>query len=178
MNWYKKASRIVLAKDGPHKFSSTQVQLPKDISAKVLALSQGIPDDELADDGKETDIHITVKYGIHTEDAENIRKLIEGFGEITATLGKTTTFPPNEKHNYDVLKIDVTSEDLNELNHLISDNLECTDTFPDYHPHVTVAYLQPGKGEKYKGSQLRGSKVTFNSVTFSSKAGKKTTIKL
>jgi 2'-5' RNA ligase len=57
----------------------------------------------------------------------------------------------NEK--YDVLKFDMeypTKGD--KFLHKCNDELKkfpFTSDFPDYHPHMTIVYLKPGKGNKY-----------------------------
>ena len=50
--------------------------------------------------------------------------------------------------DYDVLKMDVRSNKLNELNELCK-TLPHTSTYPDYKPHITIAYLLKGNGSKY-----------------------------
>ncbi len=136
-----------------HKFSSTQINL-RDVGRgvsfvpKLTELAASIPDEDLASDGREEDFHITIKYGLHTNKAEDVRKVVEGFGLIEYRLGKVSLFQSEE---HDVVKIDVVSDDLHRLNKLISSSLECTDTHPTYKPHVTIAYVKPGLGEKYAG---------------------------
>jgi len=167
-----------------HQFSSTQVNLPKEVAGKVLALGKKIPDGELAEDGREETPHITVKYGLHDQEPEAVQKILADEGPITVTLGKTSVFPAKKVKAGggpadDVLKIDVEGPELERLNKKISDALPHTDTFPDYKPHVTVAYLKPGEGKKYAGDDsLEGTKITLGAVTFSNKAHEQTEIPL
>ncbi len=168
-----------------HKFSSTQVDLPPSIATKLIALGKSIPDEELAEDGRESEAHITVKYGLHTADARKVKNALEGEPPIKLTLGKVSIFPAKETETqrggdqYDVVKVDVDSEDLRRLNKKISDALPHTDTFPGYKPHATIAYVKPGLGKKYAGNTaLEGQTAIIHSITFSSKDGKKTEIPL
>jgi hypothetical protein len=54
---YSKTGVVELA-TGPHKFSSTQLNLPGLVAALCLDLSSRIPDDELAGDGRESEPHV------------------------------------------------------------------------------------------------------------------------
>lgn len=54
-----------------------------------------------------------------------------------------------ENEKFDVLKFDVESEDLIEMNRVVSASFACNDSCSIYHPHATIAYLKKGKGEKY-----------------------------
>lgn len=152
-------------------FSSTQINLPEEIAEQVVAASKKIPDADLAEDGRETEPHVTVKYGLHTNEAEHVRKLIENEPPIKAKLGKASVFPATETGGtYDVVKLDVDSPDLHRINKLISDSLSHTDTHPNYHPHVTLAYVKPGLGEKHVGmADLEGQELTVDRIIFSDK---------
>lgn len=167
-----------------HKFSSTQIDLRdagRDVSfaPQILQMAASIPDEELAEDGRETNPHITIKFGIHTNDPEEVRRVVEGFGLIQYRLGKSSIFPASEKSPFDVIKIDVDSDDLHRLNELISSKLECTDTHPEYHPHVTLAYVKSGLGEKYAGKfDFGGSQNSTQNIFFSNKLREPTKISL
>lgn len=162
------------------EYASTQVNLPPETSQAVTKLSGMIPDEDLAEKGREDAPHITVKFGLHDSDPETVRKIIEAEPPITATLGKTSFFPADPNNgNSDVLKVDVTSPDLTRLNEKIAEAVKTTDTHPEYTPHVTIAYLKPGKGKDYDGdTSLAGQKITFDSLVFSGADGKETEIPL
>jgi 2'-5' RNA ligase len=132
--------------ESAREFSSTQVALPKEHAEAVADAAARIPDADLADDGRETDPHVTVKFGLHTNDVEDVRRVLADEPPITVTLGKTSIFPAKEGAAYDVVKVDVDSPDLHRLNKKIADALPHTDTHPTYKPHVTLAYVKPGSG--------------------------------
>jgi len=164
-----------------HSFASTQFNLDGELRSRVLAMSAAIQKTDLAEDGRETDPHITVKYGLHTSNAADVRRVVAGFGAVVGRFGKVSLFPAKDGKDFDVVKIDVYSNDLRRLNKTISDNLECTDTHPNYHPHVTLAYVKAGCGQKYVDGQqqgVEGTTFTATEMVFSSKGGKKTTIPL
>ena len=171
--------------EGDHKYSSTQIQAPNEVAEKILAFSLSIPDDEIYRDpedpsyGRELDSHITVKYGLKTVNAEDIEKLVKksGVKEIDVVLKGTSLFEPEDK-SYDVLKIDVQSPRLCELNKLFS-TLPNSDTHPDYFPHLTIAYVKKGVGEKYSGKEeFAGINFKVDCLYFKSSTGDSKKIEL
>lgn len=184
--YYEKAA-------GPHKFSSTQFNLEHagysrtegSPLPRLQELADAIADEDLAADGREDEHHVTVKYGLHTQDPEDVRHIVEGFGPVVARLGKVSLFPASESsahkeqdEQYDVVKVDIDSPDLRRLNRLLCKSLEHTDTHPNYKPHVTLAYVKPGLGKKYVGKGLGGHEVHLNLLTFSDREGNRTEIGL
>jgi hypothetical protein len=148
-----------------HGFSSTQLNLPDALAAKVLAFD--VDPDDLAEEGREDSPHITVKYGLHTTDPDDVAEILAHFGAIDITLGETAVFTGEE---YDVLYVEVESPDLERLNSLLSDELDVTDTHPVYTPHVCIAYLKPGRGEAYVDDEtFVGETATLDAVEFSPK---------
>lgn len=101
--------------------------------------------------GLETDPHITLLYGLHEEvTTQQVINILEGssFGEII--LHNVSLF---ETPEYDVLKFDVKYPSrgipfLHKMNKLLI-TLPHTTSFPDYHPHMTIGYLNSGSGKKY-----------------------------
>lgn len=87
--------------------------------------------------------HITVLYGLHNgTDVEKLQKLLPGINTISCDITNISSFK-NDK--YDVLKFDIYSPSLYQCNDMITKNFEYTTDFPIYHPHMTIAYLKPGK---------------------------------
>lgn len=171
-----------------HEYSSTQFNLPPEHAKAITDLAATIPDEHLNTEagGRETEPHITVKYGLHTDDAEKVRALLKDQPPIPVTLGTTSIFPADEKAVQrggadvsDVVKADVDSPALHALNQKIADALPHTDTHPEYKPHATVAYVKPGLGKQYEGnSAVAGRTMMMHSVTFSGKDGQKVEIPL
>lgn len=152
--------------------SSTQLTLSPADAKPILDFGATIPKDELFDsidpewsDGAlETEPHVTVLYGLTKHEAAPVAKVIKDHGPITITLGKLSVF---ENDQYDVLKVDVESPELRALNAKLS-KLPHESSFPDYKPHMTIAYLKKGEGKKYVGdARFEGQTITFNTMTFS-----------
>lgn len=148
-------------------YSSTQINLPEDIAKKIIEWGNtNIPEEEIfsGDDGdydlgREKRPHVTVKYGLHTIDPKEVEQIVKGNGKVSIALGAISIFEPEEKE-YDVVKIEVESDDLRNLNAKVS-TLKNSDTHPEYKPHVTIAYVKKGNGQKYVGKQ------DFKDVSFS-----------
>jgi hypothetical protein len=183
---YKRAQTTAgrFLQDGPHKLSSTQIDLPDPLSTALLDFGRKISDDDLyePEGGRETRPHVTVKYGLP---ADADVPVLNGFGPVTLTFGKTDIFATPD---YDVLFVSVDSPDLVRLNSLLGRTPGVTDTHPNYRPHATIAYLKSGKGAAWVGQDViaglaggvvagRGS-VTVDEMTFVSAAGERTRVAL
>jgi 2'-5' RNA ligase len=167
-----------------YDFSSTQVNLPPALARRIAAFARRIKPHHLAEKGIERESHITLKYGLHTGNVEDVRHLLAGAGPITVTLGATSIFPSRASDvqrggsAYDVLKIDVDSPELHRLNQVLH-QLPHTDSFPVYQPHVTIGYLKPGVADAYTGSHdFMGRRFVIDRVHFSSRDGTHSTIRL
>lgn len=162
--------------DEPHQFSSTQFNLPGELAYQVRQLGSRVNFDDLAEDGRELNPHITVKYGLHTDDAEDVRRAVDGQPPVAIQFGPASFFS-SDKH--DVIKIDIESNGLHDLNALIA-GLPHTDTYPDYKPHLTVAYVKPGLGRYYaeRLNDLQGKVAVFDRLIFSDKLRNRISIPL
>ena len=102
--------------------------------------------------GIENEPHITALFGfiydkVKPEDVEKVvRHAMADKKKIRVKLNEMSIFTNKD---YDVLKFDIISPDLNRLNKALCNEFPYKNDYPDYHPHMTVAYLKPGMGEKY-----------------------------
>ena len=165
-----------------YSYSSTQVDLPKDIADEVIAFGKELSDDDVytnpndASYGREDNIHATVLYGIHTCNVKAVERLVKDVKPFTIKLDDISFF---DSEDYKVMKIDVKSKELHDLNAELRDNLKYTSNYPDYHPHVTIAYMC----KDYDDSGLdvgmfKGREVEIDSIVFSPNDGERTTISL
>jgi 2'-5' RNA ligase len=164
-----------------YDYASTQVNIPKNIAKRIMDWGKtNIPDEEIFDkdgnQGREDNPHITILYGIVDDAPQQVIDLLQGKPQIRATLGKVSIF---ENDDYDVVKISVESEDLGDLQKLLWDEVDHESDYPEYKPHVTIAYVNPGCGSSYSGADdFEGTEITFDTVVFSSSDEEKTNIPL
>lgn len=134
-------------------------------SKAIIDYGLMVPDDDLAEGGREHEPHITLKYGL-TGSLEDVQAALRDQPECLITFGVTSYF---ETPEFDVVYVEVESEGLGSLNaHLVS-QVENVETQTGYTPHATVAYVKKGLGSKYAGAtfletyQDRLSVVTYSS---------------
>jgi 2'-5' RNA ligase len=166
-----------------HDFSNTQIPITGWHSAAMRQMANAIQGSHLQAEkgasfggsssatGRETEHHVTVKYGLSDNaPPARLKKALAGFGPVKAKFGKTSLFKNDDSH---VLKIDIDSPDLHRLNKLIGRTVETPgNTHPAYSPHATVAYLKPEHSAKYKDDgRLNGQEFTIDHVVFSGKDG-------
>lgn len=163
-------------------YSSVQLNLPENLADQIISWGyDNIPEKfvffnpDRPSFGREDNIHITVLYGI-TERHMAVSSLLKNTKPFMVKLGKTSLFTNDI---FDVLKIDVDSPDLHQINSILTKNLDIVQTYPKYIPHVTIAYLNKNKGKEYKDiGEFEGEKFQVNRLIFSSKDGTKHEIKL
>lgn len=132
-----------------HSYSSTHVNLPPELADRLVQLGMQIPLSDIAEKGREDEPHVTIRYGLTTEDPESVRSIFADAGPVKLKLGAVSYFPAAETgKDYDVLKVDVESAGLRRLNRELA-SVPHEDKFPDYRPHATIAYVKPGLGAKY-----------------------------
>jgi 2'-5' RNA ligase len=160
---------------GENEYSSTQLDLPKKAAGWIAGLRSKIDKADLAEKGLELKPHVTVRYGLHTENPDDVRELLAYEWPITITLGRTAFFSTPIG---DAVIVLVESWALTDLNERLA-KLPHTNTHADYIPHITLGYVKPGLGGKYvDDNSLAGKTVTIGTLTFSSKDGTETKIPL
>jgi len=166
------------------EYSSTQINLPEGLAERVRDVADLIPEADLAAQGRETEPHVTLQYGLHDEAPDAVREALAGHGPVDLTLGRFDHFP--DTGHGDVVYLGLETADrakLMPLRGAIAQSGEVSDTFPDYRPHISLAYVKPGTGEEIarylnEHHSLAGQTFTGEAVEFSSATGEKTTIPL
>jgi len=111
---------------------------------------------DLHTEGLEKEPHVTLLYGLHKDNDDNdILETIEKH-----KIGKLRLTNPSlfKKDEYDILKFDIKDDVLGKINKDLK-KFDHTTDFPKYKPHVTIAYFNSGKGEKYV-KELKGKEFT------------------
>jgi 2'-5' RNA ligase len=133
----------------PYGCSMVFVKYPE-----LFKIQDAINPDDLHDNGFEDEPHVTLLYGIHdgNEHDELTKDKLQEIIDISKPclggpiiLKGITAF---ENDDYDVLKFDAEADSLREANKKLSE-FPNSNSFPDYMPHVTIAYLKPGKAKEY-----------------------------
>lgn len=166
---------ILSENSAPRSYSCLMLDC-SDLKKELKTIQSLIDEEDIYDEeeghGLENDPHVTVLYGIHEQDPDAVKDQLELI-PVVYELTKLSLF---ENEKYDVLKCSVESKDLHKLNKQCTENLEYTNSYPDYIPHMTVAYLLPGTGKKYLkiDSPIFGEEKTSNKFIFSNKDSEKT----
>ena len=160
-----------------YSYSSLQIDVPKIIANKILEYGESIPKKDLGEDGAENEIHVTVKYGFHTDSIKEFEDILEKIKPFNIKIGEMSIFKADEDRDSDVVKLDIHSLELHKLNKLVS-KIKNTSTYKNYIPHLTIAYVKKGLGEKYtKKNMFKDLEFEVTEVVFSASSGKKTKIK-
>jgi 2'-5' RNA ligase len=95
--------------------------------------------------GLEDEPHVTLLYGIHSSQVtdEQVKEAARGLAG-TIKLHSAGLF----QNDFDVLKMEAENPTLHGCNFNLR-QLPHTTSYPDYKPHMTVAYLKKGEGSKY-----------------------------
>ena len=72
-----------------------------------------------------------------------------------------------EGEEYDVVKYNLPLTEQLKTYRALFMKFPNTQTFDEYHPHMTIAYVLPGKGGKYKRSLREPFKIKFTKAVYS-----------
>lgn len=162
---------------------SIRIKLPDDLARRILAWGdENIGEDLLytnPDDlafGREDEPHITLLYHLSDNDPKPVESIMSRQKPFDVTLGKTSLFTTNDF--FDVLKIDVSGDGLYRTNQLLVSGIAPPRQYPQYVPHVTLAYLNKGDGRTLTGvDTFEGQSFVAQRLCFSCRAGTTTNIK-
>lgn len=162
----------------PYKSGIIQYNLPDDLAARVQFMGEQIPEESLAPQGRESQPHLTIRYGLGEDPQTSLPKIRQALadqGPITVTLGETTLFP--DRGDGEVVKIDLAqSPELEAIRaKLAQAGIEHIPDIGDtegYSPHITVAFVKPGEGQKYTGpSPLTGQELVIDRIWLGDRQG-------
>lgn len=140
---------------------------------KILEFVENIPIECVYEEagkhyGKETNPHVTIMDGLNPIEENRVKGLLSKIPKkVSATLGKINKFE-NADTPYDVLKIEVHSPHLTKIHEMIAKNFENNYQYPQYNPHVTLAYVKKGTCNEYVGNKMfDGMQFNFENFTYS-----------
>lgn len=153
-----------------HSYATTQAVPPEEVCALVQSARDQIDRDDLdPDEGFGPDPHVTILYGLGDDQEREATEILKKAGPLQAKVAALDTF---ETDDYDVVIFRLESDAMQKL-HDELDDLPNDNQWPEYKPHMTVAYVQPGLGQKYVDeleSDLVGQNFVANQVEFSNTA--------
>lgn len=167
---------------GPHSYGAVLLPFPPEWAKQFtdFALLE-IPDFYLAEEGREFSPHVTISFGFEDSGPDTVRELrkyLTGYGPIKIRFDKISLFP--DSGDGDVLKVDVSGQDLHDLHWWMRDNFEVVDKFEDYKPHATIAYINPSYSHLYDGidAPFLGKEITIDVAEWSGANGSREYINL
>src|SRR5579864_8565990 len=170
-----------------HDFGSTQINIApgSELGRAHAAAVAAIPEKHIGKEGREATPHVTIRYGLKDDSPEAIEKVraaVAGVRPFEVPVGKTDIFPATEHSSFDhpvIARLETTPE-LKALRDAVeSAGGFKEDNFPEYKPHVTLAYVKPEFAKQYRGgSQLEGQTVPVREIAVSKRDGSQEVIPL
>jgi len=149
------ADRLLEA--GSFDYANTDLKLPPEIADFLISWGKlNIPDDALfigedGGKGRELDAHITIKYGLLVDTVPpELREIAKATQPFSVYMGQVSLFTTNPE--FDVVKVEIESPELHELNRRIAAQIASKDTHPKYNPHATIAYVVKGTCDHLEGA--------------------------
>ena len=116
--------------------------------------------------------HLTLLYGLKSNiTKEQVEQVLEKAIDDDKIIIEIENIGLFENDNFDVVKFNIKkTEQLQKLFDSLSE-LPNENTFPDYNPHMTIAYVKKGLGKKY--TKTYSHKVSSNDICYSMANGEK-----
>jgi|TARA_R110000772_G_scaffold97214_2_gene196394 hypothetical protein len=142
---------------------------PQHIYTELLDISYGL----------ETEAHTSLLYGLHdTVSLNDVTGVLQKYNYGEYKLTNPSLF---ENEKFDVLKFEVSGDNLYKTNTDLK-QFPYTSSYPDYQPHLTVAYLKSGMGKYYVDIINKANVTEFSLIpthaVFSEADGTKSKIKI
>ncbi len=157
-------SRLRYKQAGSPGLACVYVPVTGALRKTLRKLAATVPAELLAEKKNGYDLHATILHGLTDQDATAAFDVLRRWQRpVQFRLGAVSVFE-RDNRDYDVLKVEVLSPDLHVLNAMLR-TLPNQEEFPDYCPHITLAYLKKGTGNDVaKGMapvDLGGTSSTF-----------------
>lgn len=177
-------------KETKYSYGNTQAEIPANSdAARALATArrriakEDLQPTEYGGDaqGLEPEPHITLRYGLKSDDIAGIRAFLKKQAPFEVTLGKSSAFEPSKSSDGGApIIVPVESPELHRIEAEIDKHGDFIDrTFPEYKPHATLGYVKPEAAPKYKGmTDAEGKTFRVDSVQISDRDGNKETVNL
>ncbi len=170
----KKYKQFIKESINGHKYGCVMIDVPVSNWEEITSWID--PEDIYEEDGDSTygiqkRPHLTLLYGLHKEvSIEEVKSVFDSFdGDIDIEVNGVDIF---ENSKFDVVKFNV--EPKGSLQYLFDklSELPNSNEYPDYKPHLTIAYVKKGTGKKYIKPDYKYTVKNINKITYSDAIGK------
>ncbi len=128
---------------------------PEDLSDDIISWGMDNIDDQLLFEdensrevfGRESFIHLSLLPNIEAGNKRELHETISMARRCACSLGMTRCFTQNAK--FDVVYVEVLGHGIRLMHDYLSRSVIHERLFPVYIPHITVAYVNKGCGEKF-----------------------------
>jgi hypothetical protein len=164
-----------LSESNSYDFGCAMIEVPFLDWSQITGMIE--PDDVYEAEGDRSygvqdNPHVTVLYGLHSSvSTEALKEAISGFSEeLSIKVDGIGTF---ENEGFDVVKMNVVPDGgLLRLNEIISE-LPNSNEYPEYKPHITIAYVKKGLGRKYEDASFKREVGGIREICYSMPSGEK-----
>lgn len=161
----------------PLKKSVVMAPIPEPMAGRIKELGLFLPAADVVK--QELEPHVTVKYGLLTDDPHWVVELLRDEGPFLVTIGELSVFPADAEQAEDVLKLEVQSEVLHKLHQRLKAGIQNVESHPNYNPHITLAYMRPGSASRHAGRcNLTGMRFYVSELIFSDAEKQRTIVPL
>jgi len=164
-----------LIESGQYKFGCVMVEVPVSNWDNLLSSIEKEDIYEVDGDrsyGLQENPHVTILYGLHSGvSAGQVKEIFDSFeGDIRIEIDGIGIF---ENKDFDVVKMNVVpTEGLQRLHDMLSE-LPNSNEYPEYKPHMTLAYVKKGCGKKYEDPSYSHEVDGIERVCYSMPSGEK-----
>ncbi len=159
-----------------HKYGCVMVDIPVSNWSEITSSID--PEDIFHGDengdpkGIQENPHVTILYGLHDDVTEDeVRSVFDNFdGDINIEINGVDIF---ENKDFDVVKFNVVPDGALQYLHDELSKFPNSNQFPDYKPHITIAYVKKGTGKKYVKPDYKYEVKNVNHITYSMPSGQK-----
>lgn len=176
MKKLKNYIQFIKESSGQHKWGC--VMLEFQVSNWNEVISEIDPEDVYEEPGDTTHgiedtPHLTLLYGLHPEvTEEQVQQILDNFSEeLNIEIEGIDIF---ENPKFDVVKFNVKKDEKLQYLHDELSKLPNSDEYPDYKPHITIAYVKVGTGKKYVNPDYKYKVQNVSKVCYSKPSGQKT----
>ncbi len=120
--------------------------------------------------------HLTLLYGTHKEvESKQVESLLKDIKPFSIDIDGVDIF---ENEDYDVVKFNIKKSDILQSMFDKLSSLPNSNSFKDYKPHITIAYVKKGTGKKYIKPDYKWRVDDIDEITYSMTNGEEFKISL